>query len=140
MNRIIRSLRNNYNNLAKSKHILQSYNSNDWRKYANFYNETYMRNLIYRDKKLEILLICWLPGQQTKIHNHPKNGCLMKILDGNIKEITYDQYNSKILTSNTLPLDYVGYIDNSKCVHKMINHTDNKCVSLHIYSPPNFYK
>jgi cysteine dioxygenase len=138
MNRIIRSLRSNYNNLENSKHILHSYNSNDWKKYVNYYKETYMKNLIYKDKNIEMLLLCWLPGQQSKIHNHPKNGCLMKILQGNIKEITYDQYNGKILTKNLCPTNYVGYIDDSKCVHKMINNTENKCVTLHIYSPPNF--
>ena len=42
-------------------------------------------------------IITWLPNQTSDFHNHPKNGCLMKILSGNLKEIRLDiDKNQKI--------------------------------------------
>ena len=33
----------------------------------------------------------------------------------------------------------IGYIDDNIGTHKMMN-GDKNCISLHFYSPPNFYK
>ena len=141
MNRLISGIKNN-NNLFKSQQILKSYNSTDWKKFVNFDNDNYKKNLVYRDDKFEVFVVCWLPKQETKIHNHSKNGCILKILEGNMQEIMYDnkiydENNFKILSKNTIIKDDVRYIDDNLGFHKMINN-NYKTVSLHIYSPPNF--
>ena len=33
-----------------------------------------------------MFLLCWTPGQSSKIDDHSKNGCIMKVLDGNIND------------------------------------------------------
>jgi cysteine dioxygenase len=38
--------------------------------YMFWNSERYARNLIYRDHFLEVIALCWLPGQRTPIHTH----------------------------------------------------------------------
>ena len=135
MNRLIQNIIKT-NNLSNSRKILQNYSYNDWKEYVNFSQENYMKNLVFRNKDIEAFVVCWLPGQETKIHNHSDNGCILKILQGNIDEIIYNN-NLEVLKNNTLIKNDIQYIDNSIGIHKMINN-DEKTVSLHIYSPPNF--
>ena len=136
MNRLIQNIIKT-NNLSKSKKILENYTYNDWRYYMIFNEENYKKNLVFRNKYIEAFVVCWLPGQRTKIHNHSKQGCILKVLKGNMDEITYDSKNLKILDRNKLIENDIRYIDNSIINHKMINN-DEKTVSLHIYSPSNF--
>ena len=135
MNRIIKSLVTN-KKLLENKNILSSYNSNDWKQYISFYKQDYKKNLVYRDNNFEIFVVCWLPNQETKIHNHSEEGCLLKILEGNINEELYDK-NFVVKENNNLVMSDVRYIDDSIGIHKIKNNEENT-ISLHIYSPPNF--
>ena len=141
MNRLITSLKNfnsfkNYHSLYYFNHILKSYNSNDYQNYVNFCKKNYRKNLFYSNKNLEAFIVCWEPYQETKIHNHSQNGCILKILEGNMNEILYNKQliniNENILTKNN-----IRYIDDNIGYHKMVN-GDSRTISLHIYSPPNF--
>jgi len=131
MNRIIRSLVSN-RNLLVNKNILSSYNSTDWKQYISFDKQDYKKNLVYRDNNFEMFVVCWLPNQKTKIHNHPKGGCLLKILEGNMMEELYDK-NFVLQENNNLVMNDVRYIDDSIGIHKMKNNKENT-ISLHIYS------
>jgi len=135
MNRIIRSLVSN-RNLLVNKNILSSYNSTDWKQYISFDKQDYKKNLVYRDNNFEMFVVCWLPNQETKIHNHPVGGCLLKILAGNMIEELYDK-NFVLQEKNNLVMSDVRYIDDSISIHKIKNKEENT-ISLHIYSPPNF--
>ena len=44
--------------------------STDWSKYAFFSGEHYVRNLVETNDDFELLVICWGPGQISRIHNH----------------------------------------------------------------------
>ena len=135
MNRIIKSLVTN-KKLLENKNILSSYNSTDWKQYISFGKQDYKKNLVYRDNNFEMFVVCWLPNQETKIHNHSEEGCLLKILEGNITEELYNK-NFVLQEKNNLALSDVRYIDDSIGIHKMKNNEVNT-ISLHIYSPPNF--
>jgi cysteine dioxygenase len=131
MNRIIKSLVTN-KKLLENKNILSSYNSNDWKHYISFDKQDYKKNLVYRDNNFEMFVVCWLPNQETKIHNHPEGGCLLKILEGNMIEELYDK-NFVLQEKNNLVMSDVRYIDDSIGIHKMKNNKENT-ISLHIYS------
>ena len=135
MNRLIQEIRQ-INNLSKSTNILKQYNSYDWKKYVEFCNINYKKNLFYRNKDFEMFIVCWNPFQETKIHNHSNKGCILKILEGNMNEKIYDK-NFNLLHENKLEKNNIRYIDDNLGIHKMINGSE-KCISLHIYSPPNF--
>jgi cysteine dioxygenase len=131
MNRIIKSLVTN-KKLLENNNILSSYNSNDWKQYIFFDKQEYKKNLVYRDNNFEMFVVCWFPNQETKIHNHPEGGCLLKILEGNINEELYDK-NFVLQENNNLVMSDVRYIDDSIGIHKMKNNKENT-ISLHIYS------
>lgn len=42
----------------------------DWESYVNFCDHKYARNLVNANDMLEMMVICWLPGQVSPIHNH----------------------------------------------------------------------
>nr|QDY52421.1 cysteine dioxygenase type I [Mimiviridae sp. ChoanoV1] len=141
MNRLITTLKNynsfkNYHSLYVFKDVLKNYSSSDYKNYVSFCQENYKKNLFYSDNNLEAFIVCWEPYQETKIHNHSDNGCILKILEGNINEILYNK-DLKILKKNILPKNDIRYIDDNIGYHKMINGKE-KTISLHIYSPPNF--
>ena len=101
----------------------------------NFKKNTYTRNILFECELYEIILICWSPNSKTPIHKHPKNGCLLKVINGNLIEELYQK--DKIINSILLKND-IKYLDDSIGTHKIIS--EDFCVSLHIYSPSGFYK
>ena len=65
----------------------------------------------------------------TKYHNHPKNGCVLKVLQGQLLEIN----KNNMLTLNK---DNVGIKLHNE-FHRIL--ANEQSYSLHYYSPPNFY-
>jgi predicted metal-dependent enzyme (double-stranded beta helix superfamily) len=114
------------------KPLLVNYNSNDWVKYKKE-TEYYDKYIIYQDKNYEMILISWNKNVITPIHNHPKNGCILKVLDGTLNETFY--YDNKIISS-VLNKNDIGY-RNCGEIHTIKAYENS--YSLHIYSPPNFY-
>ena len=96
----------------------------------------YTRNLIYKDDMIDMFVISWSAHSHTKIHNHAKNGCIMKILKGQLTESIYDK-NLANISMKTLCENSVGYMSDDVGYHKISNMSDHIAVSLHIYSPPN---
>jgi len=91
------------------------------------------------DDNYEIMLLNWGPYSKTKIHNHPKNGCILKIINGNLEETKYDYYYKQINKPNKLIKNDISYIDDTIGYHTIFNNSNNITHSLHVYSPPNFY-
>ncbi|CAM9563521.1 unnamed protein product [Scytosiphon promiscuus] len=47
----------------------------------------------------ELLLLCWRPGATSVIHDHPKAGCWVKVLKGELKETRYSLASDGVTTS-----------------------------------------
>lgn len=139
------SILHNYNkkkglNLLNLVNDFKSFNfdKSEWCKYINLKKNDYNKNIIYRNNKYEIILISWDQNATTKIHNHPKNGCIMKILEGSLIEETYDTKTLDKIDTNIYEKDNTSYIHDNLYYHKITNNA-SQSFSLHIYSPPNFY-
>lgn len=53
-------------------------------------NKNYTRNLISTDHQTyTLLLLCWNPTKVSPIHDHPCNGCWMRVLKGTVNEKRY---------------------------------------------------
>jgi cysteine dioxygenase len=101
----------------------------------------YTRNLAYNGKDFSILILCWTPGKESKIHNHPADGCFVKTLRGCIRETRYSvceatnslqQYSVRFSTEGQ-----VGWMSDDLGLHKIGNpNKDSGSVSLHLYTPP----
>ena len=118
--------------------LLMNYTTNDWEQYESFDESYYKKNLVFRNNKFEIFIVCWNSKQGSKIHDHAENGCILKILKGKLTEYRYNTTNLELKELSCLPKDTVSYIDNEIGYHKIINDTKSETVSLHIYSPPKY--
>ena len=107
----------------------------DWDIYINFSPDNYVKTLVYRNFEYEIYVISWNKNQESPIHDHPNKGCIMKILEGEIEEIRYNN-NLDIIKTKKYKEGNITYIDNNIGYHKM--RTVDKCITLHIYSPPEY--
>lgn len=118
--------------------ILEKYNGNDWLSFAQF-GDKYNKILIKRTEYFELYLIFWNENQKSDIHDHPRQGCLMKILSGELQEQEYINTNGEIKQSNLkiLKKDKIIYKSGNEILHQIFS--PQKSVSIHLYSPP-FYE
>jgi cysteine dioxygenase len=124
---------------ANVKHVLERYKGIDWKKYIVVETYNYHRHTLFTSKEFDIIIITWAKGQQCPIHNHPNNGCNVKILDGNITEERYNKETFKELYTYTYYKDDIMYIDDNLGYHRMCNNGTIPCITLHIYAP-GYYK
>jgi len=129
-----------FTNLLQLKNILEKYNCDDYKLYIKKPDQGYYRFKIHMDleKNYEVLILTWPPNIKSKIHDHPHNGCLLKVLQGNLIENIYNK-DLELIKTNNFDENNISYIHDSIGYHEICNNTDEYCVSLHIYSPI-FYK
>jgi len=118
--------------------LLNTYQSKDWANFEFYDSEKYKKNLVFRNNQFEIFIVCWSEYQGTQIHDHADNGCILKVLQGQLTEYKYDTKSLKLKEICNLPTNSFSYIDNTGNYHKIINNSNENAVSLHIYSPPNY--
>lgn len=125
---------NSFHNLKNNLKIINSINFN----YNNYLKERtgYQKNLLYTNDKYDIYLIIWYPECKTKIHNHARNGCFMKLLSGELKEFIYDNKTLQIKEINNINKGDFTFIDDNIGYHRISN-TNQISASIHIYSPPS---
>ena len=138
MNTLIQHLRQvnltSINKLSSCYQLLNNYQGKEWEKYIKIPEKGYGRELVHRDKQFEIYVITWPNKSGSHIHNHSENGCLMKVLRGNLVETLYNK-DLIVKGVNTYSNDEIGYIDNTLGYHSINNPFMDMAVSLHIYSP-----
>lgn len=122
----------------------------EWEKYKVVIPEHYSRNLVSsKDFVYDCILLCWLPGQKSAVHDHKESGCWMRVLQGNLTETRYhanhgnkdyddpSQWNKlEEKDSKEFSAGDVFYINNDLGVHRVVNTGTELALSLHIYSPP----
>jgi hypothetical protein len=65
----------------------------DYERFAHFNpSKNYTRNLIATDdERYTLLLLCWNPNKASPIHDHPCDGCWMRVVCGKVQECRYVQ-------------------------------------------------
>jgi cysteine dioxygenase len=101
---------------------------------------TYRRNLIRRTAAYEALLLCWLPGQKSPIHDHRGSGCAFRVVEGVVTETIYEHIKgSELVCAASMRWLPPGTICASRefDVHEVANmQPAADLVTLHLYSPP----
>lgn len=123
--------------LNNVENILLSYTGNDWKDYVELLCTKYLKKNVCQTELYDMYVITWDKNQVSPIHDHSKNGCIYKILEGEIIENIYDK-NLNMRFKNIVQKNNCGCICNDIGYHSMNNLYDNICVSLHVYSPPNY--
>jgi hypothetical protein len=136
----ISKLISNLNKNFYNNHIFKSFDIKHYNFDLSFYNinfNKFNRQLIFRNKYYEIYLIVWNKGHFIDYHDHPKNGCHLKVLKGELleKKKVYQPYlrifESQLKDNNNTFASHDTF-------HSIKAIDDS--VSIHIYSPPLYYE
>jgi cysteine dioxygenase len=122
--------------LEELEYLLKEYNGKDWEDYIEYNNKKYNKRVAFKNELFEIVVISWDTNQSSPIHDHASNGCLLKILKGELLEERYENIY-KIKKKTILKENNISYIEGTEILHKIINNIE-KSVSLHIYSPSGY--
>jgi cysteine dioxygenase len=127
--------------------------------YVHFRSDLYTRNLIYRDDVIELMALCWQPGQRTVIHTHNGQMGWMSVEQGALAVVNYkwlgcnaaDNQNVAgidcLAGATELDLDRrevqecypegpVNTVDKVQTIHQVVVQGREPVVSLHVYSRP----
>jgi cysteine dioxygenase len=127
--------------------------------FVHFRKDIYTRNLVYRDDQLELMAVCWQPGQRTVIHTH--NGQLgwMGVEQGALAVVNYkwigcnasDNQNVAgmdcLAGATELDIDRrevqecypggpISTVDKVQTIHQVVVQGKEPVISLHVYSRP----
>jgi len=117
---------------------LKKYNGTDWKTKVVFTENKYNRIKLFSNKNFEVYLICWLENQESRIHNHPEQGCVLKLLEGSLEEQLFfkEDENLRKYREKNILLNTVSYTHDIFGFHKI--KANENSVSIHVYSPPDF--
>ena len=103
-------------------------------------NKNYTRNLVATDyKTYTLMLLCWTPGRESPIHDHPCDGCWFRVCKGEVNEMRYkrDKNSLTCFYDQTYTKGQQSYIEDSMGLHKVCNPScADTAVTLHLYCPP----
>lgn len=86
----------------------------------------YVRHLIEKTEEHELYCITWSVDAETPFHGHPAGGCWMRVVEGELKEIT-------VLGERILKPGDTGFQKGLYGVHKIVARKGGR--SLHLYKP-----
>ena len=139
---------NRFEPFSKNIDIVDSYTGKDWKYYIDDIPSSWFTNIsepIYIRKKLdfnifnwfEVFIIIWNKNSKTMIHDHSEKGCILKVLQGELKETIYKDCSGNIVNTNFIKESYTSFMHNDLGFHSIENIYDDISISLHIYSPCN---
>jgi hypothetical protein len=92
---------------------------------------------IYRDPRIDVWLISWLPSQATRLHDHGGSCGAFSVVSGELAEATYVRTGAKAGTLRERVHRAgrsVGF--DHRYVHDVRNLSDEPAISVHAYSRP----
>lgn len=105
----------------------------------------YVRTLVYRTDLVEVLVMAWLPGQCSPIHDHAGSACAVRVVSGAAVEQLYVRNTDGTVSRHGLPARVeAGGVTCSfdADIHTVANASAAPApprdilVTIHIYSPP----
>ena len=116
-------------------------------KYFHWNPEFYTRNLVYKDDRFEMMVICWEKGQVSRVHNHSEQKCWMTVPVGRLQgqnfavaDIDESRGYCKLVETDTFELSdcLAAKVELEEPIHQVLNlpEYDERAASVHIYSKP----
>ena len=100
--------------------------------YVDFDPEQRWHQRIYRDRRVDVWLISWLPTQGTELHDHGGSSGSFTVLSGTLTEAVVA--GSRSQDRRRSAGESIGF--GPRYVHDVRNLDDTAAVSVHAYSPP----
>src|SRR5690606_32119228 len=100
----------------------------------------YRRNPILRLPHVEMLVLCWMPGQFTPIHDHAGSTGAVRVVRATATEITYRRAGGSFLVPAESRDYFSGelFTSHDAHIHRVGNFSgpEDVLVTLHCYSRP----
>jgi predicted metal-dependent enzyme (double-stranded beta helix superfamily) len=92
---------------------------------------------LYRDQRVDVWLISWLPTQGTQLHDHGGSSGGFTVVSGELSEAVYHPGAGAVeALSDHRRVSGASIGFGSHYVHDVRNLSDLPAVSVHAYSPP----
>ncbi len=108
--------------------------------FERFDAESYCRNRIFSNSFVDVLLLCWRPGQRTPIHNHAGSTCGVYVMRGEAIEIGFTASGMGPLIPSGSHAVSSGEVtvSSDNDIHLVANYSSSgeDLVTVHCYSPP----
>lgn len=108
--------------------------------YLGFKEGNYWRHRVCRNEFVEMLVLCWRPGQRTPIHDHNGSHGGVKILQGMLWETTFTYEPVSGLEYKSAREYAPGSVTGSDVpdIHQLGNPdvSGQDLVTVHVYAPP----
>lgn len=126
--------------VKKNTHRNVNLHKNDWIAYCHCDPKLpYTRNLVATDDETyTLLLLCWNPQQTSPIHDHPYDGCWMRVVQGHIREERFIANETMYRTHDQMfGVGQLLFMEDSLGYHRVSNPSKSDlAVTLHLYCPP----
>ena len=110
------------------------------RPYIGFKEGNYWRHLVCRNKFVEMLVLCWRPGQRTPIHDHNGSHGGVKVCQGLMWETNFSYDPVAGLEYKSAREHAPGSVTGSDVpdIHQLGNPdvSGRDLVTIHVYAPP----
>jgi quercetin dioxygenase-like cupin family protein len=100
--------------------------------YIDFDPDERWHQRIYRDRRMDVWLISWLPTQGTQLHDHGGSSGSFTVLSGTLTEAVVG--GGRLQDFDRAAGQSIGF--GAHYVHDVRNVSDAPAVSVHAYSPP----
>jgi cysteine dioxygenase len=108
--------------------------------YLGFKEGNYWRHRVCRNEFVEMLVLCWRPGQRTPIHDHNGSHGGVRICEGLLWETTFSYNALAGLEYDSAQEHLRGSVTGSDIpdIHQLGNPdiSGQDLVTLHVYAPP----
>lgn len=105
--------------------------------YVRFDPDHYARNFVLDAPGVQVLVLCWRPGQGSPIHHHGQSNCGVRILAGQATDSIYQGPLASASLLRVRDLNPGAVAANAgSFIHRIENRRAEDLVTLHIYSPP----
>jgi cysteine dioxygenase len=109
------------------------------REHLNFKPNTYTRRRLFRSDLCEMLVLCWLPGHRTAIHDHNGSYGAIRICEGAMEEEIFAQNTAGAVEFATMHMRAAGDVTGTDVpdIHRIGNAEQNKepMITIHVYAP-----
>lgn len=114
--------------------------SSEIQPYLGFKAGNYSRHRVMRNDALEMLVLCWKPGQRTPIHDHNGAHGAVFVHEGVLWETTFEYDSERGLTYQAHRELRAGGLTGSEIpdIHQLGNPdvSGQDLITIHIYAPP----
>lgn len=108
--------------------------------YLGFKEGNYWRHRVCRNEAVEMLVICWRPGQKTPIHDHNGSHGVVRVQQGLMEETIFSYDEEQGLCHDRSGECAQGTVTGASVpdIHQLGNPDVSGCdlITIHVYAPP----